>query len=172
MQHQTDIIWQNIKVAQDRQKSYADSKRSQRLLEVGDDVFLRIKPKRSSLSLGKYKKLSPRYCGPFKVIKKINDQAYKLQLPLELKVHNVFHISLLKTYVPDPNHVLHDIQQLTSTEGALEIQPEAILQKRLRQLRNRSINEYLIKWAAYPEEDATWEREETLLKAYPDFLSR
>ena len=100
MQQQTDIIRNDIKTAQDRQKSYADLKRSQRLFEVGDDVFLRIKPKRSSLSLGKYKKLSPRYCGPFKVIKKINDQAYKLQLPPKLKVHNVFHISLLKNMSP------------------------------------------------------------------------
>ena len=172
MQHQTDIIWQNIKVAQDRQKSYADSKRSQRLFEVGDDVFLRVKPKRSSLSLGKYKKLAARYCGPFKIIGKINDQAYKLQLPPEIKVHNVFHISLLKRYIPDPTHILLDTQRITTLEGAIEIQPESILQTRVRQLRNRSINEYLIKWTGYPEEDATWEREDTLLTSYPNFLSR
>ena len=131
MQSQTDLIRQNIRIAQDRQKSYADSKRSQRLFEVGDRVFLRVKPKRSSLSLGKYKKLSARYCGPFLITRKINDQAYELQLPFEIKVHIVFHISLLKKYIPDPSHVLDDAHKFTTVKDTLEIQPEAVLQTRI-----------------------------------------
>ena len=64
MQQQTDLIRLDIKAAQDRQKAYADAKRSERIFEEGDMVFLRVRPKRSTLSLGKFKKLSARYCGP------------------------------------------------------------------------------------------------------------
>ena len=85
--------------------------------------------------MGKYKKLSARYCGPFPISRKINDQAYELLLLPDLKVHNVFHVSLLKKYIPDPNHVLNDAHKITTVDGTLEIQPEVILQTRLRQLR-------------------------------------
>ena len=67
MQTQTDLIRQEIKAGQDRQKSYADLKRSNRVFHEGDMVFLRIKPKRTSLSLGKYNKLRARYCGPYQI---------------------------------------------------------------------------------------------------------
>ena len=60
MQQQTDLIRFEIRTAQDRQKSYADSQRSERNFDEGDMVFLRVRPKRSSLSLGKFKKLSAR----------------------------------------------------------------------------------------------------------------
>ena len=172
MQQQTNLIRQEIKTAQDQQKSYADLKRSQRIFDVGDMVLLCVKPKRSSISLGKFCKLSARYCGPYAITKKINDQAYQLQLPSHLKVHNVFHASLLKKYVPDPSHSLDDDHPITSVDGTFKIYPEAILQSRIRTLRNRSLNENLIKWSSYPTEDATWEREDVLLQNYPTFLSR
>lgn len=70
-------------------------------------VFL-VKPEKSSLSLGKYRKLSLRYCGPYKVLRRIGPQVYKLQLPKYLKIHDVFHVSLLKTYNPRPDHILND----------------------------------------------------------------
>ena len=134
-------------------------------------VFLKIIPKKSSLSLGKFRKLKPRYCGPYTIIDKINDQAYQLLLPEHLKVHNVFHVNLLKKYVPDPNHIFEDDQLQVTKEGVIDIQPEVILQMQVRTLRNRTMNEYLIKWMGYPEDDATWEREETLLKDYPEFMA-
>ena len=75
----------------------------------GDQVFIQVKPKKSSIRLGKHKKLAYRYYGPFKVTKRIGEQAYELELPPHLHVHNVFHVSLLKQYIPDPSHVLnHD----------------------------------------------------------------
>ena len=129
-------------------------------------VFLRVKKKKSSLSLGKYKKSSARYCGPYKITKKINDQAYELLLPPHV------HISLLKKYIPDTNHILDDELSLVTQEGTLDITPEAVLQRHTRILRNRTINEYLIKWTSYPIEDATWEREDLLQKEHPEFLPR
>ena len=100
MAHQTKAIQKDIQAAKDRQKRYADLKRTERKFQEGDKVFLRIRPKRSTLSLGKYKKLSPRYCGPYTIVKCVGSQAYKLELPEHLKVHNVFHVNLLKQYIP------------------------------------------------------------------------
>ena len=172
MQQQTDLIRFEIKAAQDRQKAYADTHRSDREFEEGDMVFLRVKPKHSSLSLGKFKKLSARYCGPYVITKRINEQAYELLLPPHILVHNVFHVSLLKKYVPDDRHILGDEQPLVSKDGTLDITPERILQSRERILRNRTQREYLIKWNGYPEEDASWEREDHLTSSFPDFMSR
>ena len=70
-------------------------------------MFLRVKPKRSSLRLGKYKKLAYRYCGPYEILRRIGEQSYKLALPTHLHVHDVFHVSLLKTYGANHNHVLN-----------------------------------------------------------------
>jgi len=138
MDHQMRAIRKDIKAAQDRQKQYADTKRSVRTFEEGDMVFLRVRPKRSSISLGQYRKLSPRYCGPYVIIRKIGDQAYELLLPPQLKVHNVFHVSLLKKYVPDPNHILDDDQLTFPVQGQLELEPEEVLvDVREKSLRNR-----------------------------------
>ena len=84
------------KRASDRQKSYANLRRSVQDFKAGDKVFLRVKPKRSSLKLGKYKKLAYRYCGPYEIVKRIGEQSYKLALPPHLHIHDVFHVSLLK----------------------------------------------------------------------------
>ena len=135
-------------------------------------VFLKVKPKRSSLSLGKFKKLSARYCGPYVITKKISDQAYVLLLPPHIKVHNVFHVSLLKKYVPDANHILGDEVTLVSEDRTLDVSPERILQSRKCVLRNRTIMEHLIKWTGYPEEDASWEREDSLFSLNPQLMSR
>ena len=173
LQQQTNLTKFKIKAAQDRQKAYADSHRSEREFEEGDMVFLSVRPKRSSLSsLGKFKKLSARYCGPYVITKRINEQAYELLLPPHIKVHNVFHVSLLKKYEPNDRHILGDEQPLVSKDGTLDISPESILQNRERILRNRTQREYLIKWTGYPEEDASWEREDSLTNTYLDFMSR
>ena len=84
----------------------------------------------------------PQYCGPYTITKRINNQAYQLLLPPYLKVHNVFHVSLLKDYVPSPNHVLDDGQVLIPSQGYLELKPKHVLDTRERKLRNRSIFEH------------------------------
>jgi hypothetical protein len=72
---------------------------------VGEHVFLKVKEKRSSLRLGSCLKLAARYYGTFEILEKIGPVAYMLALPRSMRVHNVFHLSLLKKYVPDPNHI-------------------------------------------------------------------
>ena len=79
--------------------SYTDLKRTPREFNVGDHVYLKVKSKKSSLSLGRCSKLAPRYCGHFEVLDKIGPVAYQLALPPTIKVHDVFHVSLLKIYI-------------------------------------------------------------------------
>ena len=71
-----------------------------------------MRPKKSSLKLGSCAKLAPRYCRPFEILSKIGQVAYQLALPPNLKVHNVFHIYVLKKYVHDATHVINwnDVQ--------------------------------------------------------------
>jgi hypothetical protein len=70
--------------------------------KVGEHMFLKVKAKRSLLRLGSCPKLAARYCGPFEILEKIGPVAYMLALPIH-ESHNVFHVSLLKKYVPNPN---------------------------------------------------------------------
>jgi hypothetical protein len=73
---------------------------------VGEHVFLKVKEKRSSLRLGSFPKLAIRYCGPFKILENIGPVSYMLALPTSMRVHNVFHVSLLQKCVPDPNNII------------------------------------------------------------------
>ena len=100
-------IQRKIKTTQDRQKNYADKTRVHREFKVGDHVYLRIKPKKSTLYAGSCAKLAPRYCGPFEVLERVGPMAYKLALPPHVKVHDVFHVSLLKIYVHDSTPIFY-----------------------------------------------------------------
>ncbi|GJY08461.1 hypothetical protein Tco_0375515 [Tanacetum coccineum] len=83
-----------MQAARDRQKSYADLKRKPMEFQVGDKVMLKVLPWKGVVHFGKRGKLNPRYVGPFKVLEKVGEVAYKLELPEELsRVHNTFHVS-------------------------------------------------------------------------------
>ena len=74
---------------------------------VGDHVYLRVREKKSSLKLGSCAKLSPRYCGSFEVLERIGPVAYILALAASTRAHNIFHVSFLKKYIHDHNHVIN-----------------------------------------------------------------
>ena len=95
-----------MKDAQDMQKHYVDLKITHIEFQVGDHVYIKVNPKKSSLRLGKYSKLAPKYCGPFEILAKVGSIAYQLSLPPNIKVHNVFHVSILKRYVHDVSNVI------------------------------------------------------------------
>ncbi|XP_019198272.1 PREDICTED: uncharacterized protein LOC109192134 [Ipomoea nil] len=96
-----------MKMAQDRQKSYADLGRKPAEFLVGEKVWLKVSPTRGVMRFGKKGKLSPRFIGPYEILERIGNLAYRLALPMELeRVHNVFHVSQLKKYVYDPSHVI------------------------------------------------------------------
>nr|GFA72634.1 hypothetical protein [Tanacetum cinerariifolium] len=100
--------------ARDRQKSYADLKRKPMEFQVGDKVMIKVSPWKRVVRFGKRGKLNPRYVGTFKVLERIGDVAYKLDLPEELsRVHNTLHVSnLKKCHADEPLAVLMDGLQL------------------------------------------------------------
>ena len=98
---------QNIlKVEQDIQKSYSDLKRQHKEFSIGDHVYIQVKPKKSSLKLGISIKLAPWFCGPFQILERTGLVEYKISLLACLRIHNVFHVSLLKKYVHDFTHII------------------------------------------------------------------
>nr|GFB78779.1 putative ribonuclease H-like domain-containing protein [Tanacetum cinerariifolium] len=90
-------IKQRMQAARDRQKSYADLKRKPMEFQVEDKVMLKVSPWKGVVRFGKRGKLNPRYVRPIKVLERVGDVAYKVNLPEELsRVHNNFHVSNLK----------------------------------------------------------------------------
>lgn len=90
-------VRQHLLRAQNRMKSQADKKRSDRQFQVGDSVFLKLQPYiQTSLAPRSNSKLCFKYFGPFTIIDKIGSAAYKLELPQGTSIHPVFHASLLK----------------------------------------------------------------------------
>ena len=110
-----------ILTAQSRQKSYADVRRRPLEFEVGDHVFLKVMPKRGVVRFGKRGNLSPRFIGPFEILEMIGIVAYRLALPPSMSgVHEVFHVSMLRKYTPDPAHVVDWGQIEVDTDGTFE----------------------------------------------------
>ena len=157
----------NLKVAQDRQKSQADLKRTPKEFQVGEHVFIKVRPKKSSLSLGSCAKLAPRYCGPFEILSRIGQVAYQLALPPNLRVHNVFHISVLKKYVHDATHVVNWNDVQVEPEGDFLVEPDCILKRREITLQNRTIGQVKVQWKHLSPEETTWEFESNMQDAYP-----
>ena len=162
-------IHDKIRIAQERQKKYADIRRKDLEFDIGEKVFLKVAPIKGIIRFGKRGKLKPRYIGPFEILERIGAVAYRLALPPDLSaVHNVFHISMLKKYVPDPSHVI-DFEELKVGENLMyEEKPIAILGKKIHKLRNREIPLVLVQWVRHGREEATWEREEEILAKYPE----
>jgi hypothetical protein len=127
-------IKQNLKVAQDRKKSYVDKVRTHREFKVGDHVFLKVKANRSSLKLGNFSKLAAHYCGSFEILERIGPVAYMIALLASMSVHNVLHVSLLKKYIPNANHVIDwDVIQVEQ-EGAFQVDLVRIMDRKIKHL--------------------------------------
>jgi hypothetical protein len=97
-----EMLKEQLKNAQNHMKLYADAKRSERAFQVGDKVLLKLQPyTQGSVVSRPYPKLAFKYFGPYTVLEKIGSVAYKIQLPDESKIHNVFYVSRLKDFTLD-----------------------------------------------------------------------
>ena len=132
------------------------------LFRSGDMVYLRLQPYRqSSLKQKGAEKLKPHFYGPYRVIRRIGQVAYELELPHGNKIHNIFHVSCLKKALGQQVTVTDELPPMDD-EGHLVLQPEAIIDTRERQLQSKTVREFLVRWKNLPDEDATWESEKIL----------
>ena len=138
-----------------------------REFSVGDHVYLKVRERKSSLNIGRCAKMSPRYCGAFEVLERIGLVAYRLALPASTRAHNIFHVSLFKKYVHDPNHVINwDVIQV-EPKGEFRIEPMRILDRKVTMLWNQAIGQVKVQWKHYGPDEATWELEDAIRVAHP-----
>ncbi len=151
------IAKDSLMEAQDRQTKYANQHRRHLEFKVGDQVLLSMRNINNPVDHQRStKKLTNRFSGPYTISQVISTTAYKLDLPVNMKIHPVFRISLLKPYHPPSNEFERPVPPpaiITTESNQEEYEVETILDKRT--LRNRP--QYLVKWKGYPLHDATWE---------------
>ncbi|KAL0537619.1 hypothetical protein IC582_026602 [Cucumis melo] len=164
-------IRSRMHTAQSRQKSYADVRRKDLEFEIGDKVFLKVAPMKGVLRFERRGKLSPRFVGPFEILERIGPVAYRLALPPSLStVHDVFHVSMLRKYVPNPSHVV-DYEPLEIDENLSYVeQPVEVLAREVKTLRNKQIPLVKVLWRNHRVEEATWEREDDMRSRYPELF--
>ncbi|GJT60231.1 putative reverse transcriptase domain-containing protein [Tanacetum coccineum] len=166
-------IKQRMQAARDRQKSYADLKRKPMEFQVGDKFMLKVSPCKGVVRFGKRGKLNPRYVGPFEVLEKVGEVAYKLELPEELsRVHNTFHVSnLKKCYADEPLAVpldgLHFDDKLQFVE-----EPVEIIDREVKRLKRSCIPLIKVRWNSKRGLEFTWEREDQFKKKYPHLFTK
>nr|ABA98111.1 retrotransposon protein, putative, Ty3-gypsy subclass [Oryza sativa Japonica Group] len=162
------LIRDRLKIAQSRQKSYADTRRRNLEFKEGDYVYLKVSPMRGTKRFKVKGKLAPRYVGPFQIIARRGEVAYQLQLPENIAdVHPVFHVSQLKKClrVPEEQAPLEEIH--ISNDLTYPEQPIRILDEAEKRSRSKVWHMYKVQWSNHTEDEATWESEEFLRTEYP-----
>ncbi|WVZ52724.1 hypothetical protein U9M48_003758, partial [Paspalum notatum var. saurae] len=161
---QVKFIHSNLKRSQSRQESYLDKRRRPLAFERGDHVYLRVSPMKGVHRFGVKGKLAPRYVGPSRSQRDVD----QLELPPHLAaVHDVFHVSQLKKCLRVPEKVIDTSQIQIQPNLTYEDKPIKILDQKQRSTRRRTINFYKVQWSNHSEEEATWEQEEFLQAKYP-----
>ncbi|CAL0308339.1 unnamed protein product [Lupinus luteus] len=162
------MIRENMKTAQSRQKSYYDKRRNPLSFEEGDHVFMRVVPTTGIGRLLKARKLTPKFIGPYQILRKVGTVAYQIALPpLLSNMHNVFHVSQLRKYVSDPSHIIEPDSIQLKDNLTFETLPIRIGDRSVKILRGKEIALVKVIWSQTNGEDATWEVKEAMRKSYP-----
>ena len=161
------VIQDQMRATKSRQKSYADKRRRPLEFEAGDHVFLRVTPTTAIGRAMKSRKLTPRFIGPYQITRRIGPTAYEIALPPHLaNLHNIFHVSQLKKYMADPNHVLEQDDVQVHKDLIMGVGPVRILNSQVKQLRGKEIRTMKVFWDEATQE-MTWEMEDLMRKSYP-----
>ena len=132
------LIQKRLLRTQILQKSYTDRQSQPLEFEVGDHVFLKVMPKRGVVWFDKRGKLLLRYIRPFEILERVGTVAYQLALPPSLSgVHEVFHVSMLWKYTPDPAHVVDWGELVIDVDGTFKEGPVRIVDSRDQVLHAR-----------------------------------
>jgi hypothetical protein len=159
----------NLLAAQNRQRQYANQHRREVVFKKGDMVLLSTANLRNEQ---RAPKLSPKFIGPFPIIRVVSDVAYELELPDTLKIHPVFHVSKLKEYKDgkdlfperkEESQIRPTSENVIDGEEAWEV--EEVVGKRVRKRGKATVTEYLVRWKNYPDWDKTWEPAKNLRAA-------
>ena len=163
-------IREKMRTTQSRQKRYADKRRRPLEFEEGNHVFLRVA---STTGVGraiKSIKLTPKFIGPYQILRRIGPVAYQIALPPFLsKIHNVFHVSQLRKYVSDPSHIIEPDVVPLKDNLSYESSPIRIEDRRIKQLRGKAISLVRIVWDQATG-DTTWELEDKMRLQYPELF--
>ena len=128
---------------------------------------MRVCPRKSLIHYEKGSKLAPHFVGPFEILERICLVAYRLALPPSLvRIHDVFHVSMLRQYIPNIVHVL-DWNALQVEDRQLALEPVRILEQRGLTLRGRTIEQVRVQWDPTDDSSATWEDATRLRELYP-----
>lgn len=141
--------------------------------EPGEKVFLRVSPTKGVMRFGKKGKLSPKFIGPYEILERVGEVAYRLALPPELeRVHKVVHISQLRRYISDPSHVLQlEILHLDDKLSYKEV-PVEIPYTKVRKTRGGKTQLVKVLWSNHKTEEATWEAEKAMREKYPHLFDK
>jgi hypothetical protein len=149
-----------------RMKQYADAKRREMKYTVGDWVYLKLQPYRQqSVFRRAHQKLANKYFRPFQVTAAVGPVAYRLALPMESKVHNVFHVSLLKKKFGNDTSISPTLPPFSKDTGPI-IEPLQILDYRWVKRGTKFVTEALVQWKHLALEDATWEDPDQLQQQF------
>jgi hypothetical protein len=153
---QVQMIRESLKVAQSRQKCYADKRRRDLSFEVEDFVYLKVSPMRGTRRFKVKGKLAPRYVGPFQILDRKGEVAYQLELPLQLSdVHDVFHVSQLKKCLRVPEEKIPLEQLDLGGDLSNRLKPIRILDTTERVTHSKVIKMCKVQWSHHTKDEAT-----------------
>ena len=165
------LIREKMKASQSRQKSYHDKRRKELEFSAGDHVFLRVTPVTGVGRALKSKKLTPRFIGPYQILDRVGKVAYRVALPPNLSnLHDVFHVSQLRKYVPDPSHVVQMDDVQVRDNLTVETKPIRIDAREVKVLRGKEIELVKVVWLGAAGESMTWELESKMKDSYPELF--